>query len=56
MRSASYHFLVGTRGSEMRWEVGIMEMGIVNVLVGGDGWGRKKRGGELRLRSWKYSS
>ena len=33
---------------------GIMEMEIVNVLLGGDGWGYKKRGGELRLRSWKW--
>ena len=42
--------LVVRRGDEeVLWGMGAMEMGIVDVLVGGDGWGCKKRGGELRL-------
>ena len=31
-----------------------MEIGIGNVLLDGDGLGCKKRGGELRLRLWKW--
>ena len=46
-------FFDGEEGVKRR-RGGIVEIGIDNVLLGGDGWGSKKRGGELRLRSWKW--
>ena len=57
MRSALYCFLVVTRGGEetMGGIEGIMEIGIVNVFLDGDGFESKKRGGEWRLRSWNCS-
>ena len=54
MRRALFCFLCG-RKDGWRGDGRGGEMVIENVLLGGDGWGCKERGGELRLRSWKCS-